>query len=247
MSPSSEQIFFTLKQILRSKKVSYRDLGYSLKLTEAGVKKMFLARDCTVSRMAQICDAIGISTADLFESFLKLPIREMNLSLSQSEFFVKNPNYFNFYQKLSFERFSISDLSKAYRLTDKSVRKYLTKLEEFGLLEIHPNERVKLQTPRLAKVRINNPKLSQIRHESIATFIKGIKPTSENNSLGTIHFKFKHTTCKKFQADLQELVERYFMQSEVEQNTSEARDLEVLNIVLGYGQHSLIGDIPNIA
>jgi len=194
--------------------------------------------------MATICDVLGLSMADFLESAQNRPVREVKLTRSQSDFFAANPNHFNFYQKLSFERMTIQEIANAHRLNERSVLKYLRMLEEFQLIELHPGNRIKIQ--KFAKVQLDSPRLSQIHRESVAQFVRNLNRDSENNMLGTIHFKFKTTTRKRFKADILDLLERYFRQSELEQATTDRRDLEVLNVVTCYAEQSLSGDIPNI-
>lgn len=246
MSTSSNEIFFALRQICKAKGITYRDLGKSLKISEAGVKKMFQSQDCSISRLSQICGALGIPTGTIFNMAQNFPLPEIELSRSQSDFLAKNPHYFNFFQKLVFERLTVSEIAGAHGLSEKSVRRYLKKLEEMGLIEVHPKDRIKTTFSSPSRIRINGQPLNQLRKKNIFNFINNMHGERENQVLGTVHFKLSANTAKKFRSELLDVVSKYYVQSEIEQNMAKRFELEPVNLVLAMAPHALVGDIINL-
>lgn len=246
MNTSNEELFLALKKILKAKKILYKDLVEPLQISEAAVKKMFVTQDCSIRRLTEICNAVDISVSDLFEATKKAPIKTVVLSSSQSQFLAANPHYLNFFNKLAFEKRTLAEIIKQHRLTEKSVRKYLKKLEELQLLEVHPKDRIKIKITELSKVKLNNPQISENRKNDVLRFIKGIDAKDPAQVFGTMHFKFTPASLQKFRVELFELVDRYYLRSNVEQGLFDNKDLEELNFVLAMASHSFIGEIINL-
>ncbi len=56
-----------LKRTLKERGLTYRQLGKGIGLSESGVKKIFLARDGSFQRLAEICRYVGLSLSEIVE------------------------------------------------------------------------------------------------------------------------------------------------------------------------------------
>ena len=99
----STHLIETLKQALRTKNITYRELAKALKMSEAGIKKMFQAQTLTVTRLGEICAYLGIALEDLVEAGKNPIVKTLKLNKQQNTLFAKNPNYFLFFLKLVYE------------------------------------------------------------------------------------------------------------------------------------------------
>ncbi len=125
-----------LKHTLRVRRVTYRALARRIGMSESGVKKLFSAGDCSLSRLEIMCVAIGVSVADLAahaEAARRQPVR---LSRSQLVFFRANPPCFYFLWELINLGFDVNAVAKRHGLDDRDRRTYLTALASQRCLEV---------------------------------------------------------------------------------------------------------------
>ena len=55
-----------LKQLLKTKNVTYKQLAQALDLSEANIKRIFSTQSFTLDRLEEICQILEISLTDLF-------------------------------------------------------------------------------------------------------------------------------------------------------------------------------------
>lgn len=142
MDNTSETID-TLKQALKSHGFTYADVARHLNLSEASVKKMFSSRNITLKRLNALCELMNMDFLDLVRMFDENRERISHLKPEQEQELVKNTrlllvavcarNHWKFDEIV--EQFDISK-AECYRL--------MAKLEELKLLELHPNNRIRL-------------------------------------------------------------------------------------------------------
>src|SRR6185369_16059177 len=90
----SNQVLGAVKQALRARGVTYRQLGKLVKMSESGVKKLFATGDCSLGRLLEICEAVGVSLEDVAR---EAPRRDpVSFSATQEAFFLANPQCFYF-------------------------------------------------------------------------------------------------------------------------------------------------------
>lgn len=56
----------TLKQQLKARNMTYKDLAQALELSEANIKRIFASQSFTLGRLEQICGLMNLSLADVF-------------------------------------------------------------------------------------------------------------------------------------------------------------------------------------
>ena len=139
---NSKYILKTLKTILKSKKLTYKILAEKIGISEAGIKKMFVSGDLTLSRLILICDLLHISLSDLIQASQNRTITQLKFNQQQINYFSKYPHYFSFFLKLCAEDGDTKDIVEKYQLTEKSTWKYLKKLDELKLIQLLPDNKV---------------------------------------------------------------------------------------------------------
>ena len=80
-----------LKRVLKKQGMTYLELGRAIGMSESGIKKLFGARDGSFQRLAQICAALGLTMAELFEGDDETML-ELSYSEKQQQFLVDVPN-----------------------------------------------------------------------------------------------------------------------------------------------------------
>src|SRR4051812_24387207 len=105
-----EEISGLLKRLLKERRITYRDLAKTLKISESSVKKLFIAKDCSFARLNDICSTIGVDLGDLLKTAKEYPLKKFRFTEEQEQFLMQNPKCFHIYVKLVVEEWSASDI-----------------------------------------------------------------------------------------------------------------------------------------
>jgi len=126
--------------------MTYADLANQLDVSEATIKRLFTSTDASFSRLQEIiCDVLEISLSDLLLLPQQQKEKSFRLSLEQEQFFVDNPNYFEFFQEIVENGLQPKEIQKKHTLNNRSLHQYLRQLETLGILEWMPGDRVKMK------------------------------------------------------------------------------------------------------
>ena len=156
-------IIKNLKLILKSRKITYQQIARKTGSSESGIKKIFSGSDCSVKKLLLICDAADISFAELIavcnqsRSFETVEVPE-----EQQTFFLENPDYFHFYWRLAIEEVDLEEIAQRYKLSAKQQFRYLKKLDDFNLIELHAGNKIKLPRKGLTSWGKNGPLMRHI-------------------------------------------------------------------------------------
>ncbi len=128
-------LMLDLKKILKARGMTYQDLGKKLKLSEAGVKRIFQCKDGKISTLTRICSALEISFGDLVAAS-KFSSNEIpTLTDEQDTYFSENYDAFLLFGELISMRRSLKEAQTASGLTDKALEKHLRAFVKFGFVE----------------------------------------------------------------------------------------------------------------
>ena len=141
---SSEKLIQTLKRDLKAKGISYKDVASYLKMTEAGVKKLFSKEDISFNKLKALCDLLQTSPHDLISAAENIDNDVHTFNDKQTKFFLAHKNYFHFFMKLAYEQKTPKHIQTEFALSTRSLNLYLKKLEELGLVKRHPQDRMQI-------------------------------------------------------------------------------------------------------
>jgi DNA-binding Xre family transcriptional regulator len=125
----------SLKRILKKKRVSYRELGRRLRLSESGVKKMMTAPDLSLGRLAAICAAVQIDLLDLLEVALRSPPTRSSFTPAQEKYLAAHPDDAAYLTALITAGFDTAEVERRFDLDPRSTRVYLKRLERQRFVE----------------------------------------------------------------------------------------------------------------
>lgn len=196
-----EMIFDNFKSTLKQKNMTYADLAKKLDLSESGVKKIFISNDCSYSRLNEISEALEISLIDVLSSSLDNEIKEVRFTLEQEKYFIKHPVLFSFFWKLIQERESVESIKNEFKLSEKEVFLFLKKLDDFGIIELHAKEIIKI--PKMEKVvwKGNGPLMKWIKTEWPKKIIQDVLAKEKQDPLEHYSLRYYKLT-KKSQEEL---------------------------------------------
>lgn len=137
------EIVDALKIVLKQQCKTYVDVAKHLKLSEASVKRMFSTHHFTLERIHMICQMLQIGIADLLAVVEKQRKTLSFLSYEQEQELVSHKELL--LVALCVQNYlSFDDIVSEFTLSNKQCFSLLAILDRIGIIELHPNNRIKL-------------------------------------------------------------------------------------------------------
>lgn len=202
-----EEIAGILKRLLKEKGVTYRQLARDLKISESSVKKLFISKDCSYSRLNKICAIIGVELADVLKAAMENPLKTFRFTEKQERFLVENPKCFHVYVKLVFEEWSAGDLKEKFALSDASLFKYLRSLDQHNLIQLMPNGEVRCPDMTMVLLEDAGPIVDKIKNDWSKDLLRKVIGNSRtpNYHLSIRYFQLRPDTLSEFIKAVEEL------------------------------------------
>lgn len=141
---ASVDIYFDqIKSLLKAKGLTYRDVGEHLGLSEPSVKRLFSHKNIDFDRLLKLCELIDIRLEDLLR-LASGEERPSSLNLRQEELLAEDEKLFIVFLLLQ-RRWSVKEILSQYRFSKTELTRLLITLEKNNLIELHPNDRVKVK------------------------------------------------------------------------------------------------------
>lgn len=138
----------TLKRCLKARGLTYRDVAAALELSEPSVKRLFSERSFSLSRLEQICRLLDMSFSDLARmNDLKYQERQTTLSAGQEAALADDAILLSYFYLL-LNGWGIERIAERFSLAKPRQIRMLAKLDRLGLIDLQPENRVRLRTAR---------------------------------------------------------------------------------------------------
>ena len=136
-----------LKRELKARNLTYSVIAQRIGMSEASVKRMFSTGNFTLERIDAICEAAGIEFTELTRDFNREQNLLTQLTERQEREIVDDPRLFLAAVSV-LNLMSFDDIVGAYTLTPAEVVGLLARLDRIGIIELLPNNRVRLKIAR---------------------------------------------------------------------------------------------------
>lgn len=158
------QLIDTLKKCLKAKGMTYRQVGRELNLSEASIKRLFSEKTFSVRRLEGICNLLDLNLYELTRLSLNAETGPSELSLRQESALAENPKLIVFFYLLLNGRDPHS-IVRDYRISEDESLQFLLELDRLKLVELHPDNKVRLLTQKNIAWRKNGPvvKIHEVR------------------------------------------------------------------------------------
>jgi transcriptional regulator with XRE-family HTH domain len=228
-----------LKARLREKDITYAELADGIGMSESGVKKIFTGSDGSFQRLAQICKYAGIALAELFHE----QKAEATFTPEQQNVFLKEPELFQFYWMIAFERRTIADSEKFFRMTRADGQRQLKRLEDLGLLKVLPGERLRLPSTKAINWSGDGPFLRKIYQDWSQKFVaRTAKPEAGLSELFILrYFRMLPETYFEF-LEAQRALESEFTRRAAEEMSGEDPRLQHVRWLAAVDDQSFVED-----
>jgi transcriptional regulator with XRE-family HTH domain len=131
----------TLKQRFKAAGLTYREVARALDLSEASVKRLLGNGRITVERLAEVCDLLGMTMAELLQEAESSTPRLHTLTPEQELRLVADEKFL-LVTVCALNHWSVDDVIATYRLTAAECIKYLLALDRMGLIKLKPGNRI---------------------------------------------------------------------------------------------------------
>lgn len=145
-----------LKNALRSSQKTYADVAAHLRLSEASVKRMFAQRHFSLQRLDAICALLELEISDLVALMDESRTSLTELSELQEQEIVDSVELLLVLISL-INRWTVADILNEYDLKETDVIKLLAKLDRLKIIDLLPNNRVRMRLAPTFKWRENGP------------------------------------------------------------------------------------------
>lgn len=237
-----------LKKELKASGITYCELAKTLKLSEAGIKKLLNKTDLSMNRAHQICHAIGVSFSEILRVSEESFGSEKKFTEQQVSFFRTNPHYFNFYMQLVYEQKVPEEIRVETGLSERSLFKYLKKLDDLDLIKLLPGNRISFPEGALAKVTVAGTALEKIKNDLTIDLIKKVEKTNRGSIFGGISFLSKDEAAG-LEVELRELNDKYTRRSLSNRSLKKIKgdpNYSTITAMITVAPYSLFEDIKNI-
>ncbi len=133
----------TLKQCLKAQGKTYADVAQTLDLSEASVKRMFSEQHFSLERLDRVCDMLGMEISDLVKQMDASQARIEQLSHRQESDIVQDVSLI-LVTVCVFNHWTMKNITQYFTLSEEECVLKLLKLDKIGIIELLPQNRIKL-------------------------------------------------------------------------------------------------------
>ncbi len=140
----STALIDTLKQALKTHRLTYAEVARRLNMSEANVKRMFATKRFTLARLEELCKLMQLELSDLFQLYEESRQRITQLTLEQEEELVRDAKLLLVAVSVR-NRLGFDDIVENYHISKPECIRALAKLDKLKIIDLLPNNRIKLR------------------------------------------------------------------------------------------------------
>ncbi|MBM0108329.1 helix-turn-helix transcriptional regulator [Steroidobacter sp. S1-65] len=151
------QIIAVLKRSLKARGTTYRDLAKAVGLSEASVKRIFAEETFSLTRLEQICTALGLSIVEVAKMAAQQTTPGgQELSVEQEQVLAEDSRLLACFHLL-INGHKPAAIAEELDLSERDLRRLLVKLDAARLIELQPKMKVRLRTSNVIVWRSDGP------------------------------------------------------------------------------------------
>jgi DNA-binding Xre family transcriptional regulator len=152
----SMRIVNGLKLAMKARRVTYGELGRRIRLSEPSVKRILSRGTLTIVRLDEICSALDIGLPEILRLTGEHDDSPGVLSLEQERALAEDPDLFACFYLLVNGR-SGRDVASDVGADEKTVRRWMARLDDLHLIEMRPRLRAKSRVASVVAWRADGP------------------------------------------------------------------------------------------
>ncbi len=146
----------TLKGALKSRGITYSNLGLRIGLSEASVKRLFSEEGFTLKRVEDICNVLEIDFFELARLARGASTETDQMTSRQEEALAADARLLGMFY-LAFNDQTVEAILETYDVTRADCLKLLLELDKLGLIELAANDAIRLKVPKSLRLKSDGP------------------------------------------------------------------------------------------
>ena len=202
-----ENLLLELKQLLRRKGHSYKDVAQVLGLSEISIKRIFSKKDVSLSRLEKLCEFAETDLMELVQLSENTLDSVNQLTIEQELQLVREPRLLVVALYL-LDRSPVEDIRDVCQFSEPEMVAMLVKLDRIGIIELLPENRYRVRISRKFRWQRNGPIQRFFTEQVLAEYLsKGLEEADN-------HFRFiwgmlTPESVEEFRRKLNRLIEEY--------------------------------------
>lgn len=152
----TQAIHAALKKLMRSRGVTYAQAARVLGLSEASIKRLFSQQAFSLSRLEELCNWLHVDIHDLVRMSREQEPLTTELSEEQERVLLRDSGLL-LLAYLLLNHWTVGEILETYAFSRAELTRRMFRLQEVGLVEILPFDRVRLKTARNFSWRKDGP------------------------------------------------------------------------------------------
>ncbi len=152
----TRSIHAALKKLLRTSGKTYADAAGVLRLSEASIKRLFSQNALSLARLEALCNWLHVDIADLVRMSREQEPLTTQLSEQQEAELLADGGML-LLTHLLLNNWSVEEILEVYDMSRPELTRRMFRLQEIGLVEVLPFDRVRLRTARNFTWRKDGP------------------------------------------------------------------------------------------
>ena len=140
-----------LKQVLKQRQHTYKDLAAVWECSEPTVKRLLGSEELSLSRLLVLLDWLDLSLSDLHKLADSASLEAPRWTAKQIDFLARNTKHFAFLIKL-YEGQTPQRIAQNYKISAADLEKILIQLEKFDLVRVPRSGAVKPFYPKMPRL-----------------------------------------------------------------------------------------------
>ena len=201
-------IISTLKKTLKSHGKTYADVAVHLDLSEASVKRMFAQQTVSLNRLDAICQMLDMEITELMQQVNDSTARQIDeLSIEQEKQLVSDRELL-LITIMVINNWTLEDILEAYSFTEAQCIQHLVKLDRLNIIELLPNNRIKIKVSSNFKWR-NNGHIQRFFRDNIESEFFNSKFSQPQEKLVVLNGMLSQESNAIFQRKLERLAREF--------------------------------------
>lgn len=151
------QLIDTLKGIIKKEGKNYRDVAKHLGVSEPTVKRIFNTRETTLERLENICHFLKIDIAELVFQMQQTNTNNLSKLTHEQETLIASDIELLLITVLVLNHWSMEEIIQHYQFSEAHCIHHLIKLHKLQLIELQPENKIKLLISPHFKWRDDGP------------------------------------------------------------------------------------------
>lgn len=162
----------TLKAALKANHVTYKTLAKELEMSESSIKRIFADESFSLARLEQICAVINMDISDLVAMMNRDQPRITELTEEQEKVAAADARLLGI-AFLIVNGWSYQNILDHYPINAPDLVHYLVKLDQLRVIDLEPNNRIKLLISTNFSWRKNGPIQAVLKQHVQKEFMEG--------------------------------------------------------------------------